>query len=80
MSEDLSPTSKILTEDTITLREAAGVLEEATGRRPHISTIFRWCTRGSGGIRLEHVRMGRDRFTSIQALTRFLEARTNCRS
>jgi hypothetical protein len=40
--------------------------------RPHPSTIFRWCMRGSKGIKLETVVVGGRRFTSLEAIERFI--------
>ena len=61
---------RILTEDVITLREAARLLP----KRPHHATLWRWANKGVGGIRLESVKQGRDLLTSKQALNRFLRA------
>lgn len=61
----------LLTEDTITLPQAA---RELPGR-PNASTLWRWHRRGVGGVRLEAVRIGGGRiYTSRQAITRFLAA------
>ena len=71
-----SAVSQILTEDVCTLREARTELFRATGRRPDKATLYRWATRGVGGVKLETIRLG-DRFlTSRQALTRFIAARS----
>ena len=43
---------------------------------PHASTLIRWSLRGLRGIRLETVLVGGRRFTSIEAIARFL-ARLN---
>ena len=40
--------------------------------RPHISTVVRWCTRGVRGLVLESVIVGGRRFTSVEALSRFV--------
>ena len=42
--------------------------------RPHVSTLIRWSARGIRGIRLETVIVGGRRFTSLEAIHRFLEA------
>jgi hypothetical protein len=44
--------------------------------KPHVSTLIRWAMRGVRGIRLETVIVGGRRFTSVQAIERFL-ARLN---
>ncbi|QDT06889.1 hypothetical protein K227x_53120 [Rubripirellula lacrimiformis] len=76
MSATVSTTSRILTEDVLTLQDARRELAKATGRRPDKSTCYRWCLKGVGGTKLEHIRLGDRILTSRQALTRFIEART----
>ena len=69
--------SKILAEDVITLSQARTQIANITGIRHDKSTLTRWIHRGVGGVKLEAVRLGgRDIFTSTQAITRFIEART----
>ena len=51
-------------------------VENATGRRPHLSTVLRWCTRGVRGIQLESWMVGGRRLTSVQAVRRFVDAQT----
>ena len=78
MKIDVSQTvSRILTEDVLSLQQARTELANITGVRPDKSTLTRWILRGVGGIKLEAIRLGgRNIFTSTQALTRFIEART----
>ena len=71
-----SATSKILTEDVLTLQEARTELFRVTGRRPDKTTLYRWCLRGVGGVKLEHIRLGDRILTSRQRLTAFIEARS----
>lgn len=52
-------------------------VEQATGQRPHLSTVLRWCTRGSLGIRLESRVLGNRRLTSEQAVLRYMEQVTS---
>lgn len=68
--------ARILTEDPITLQEARMELFRVTGRRPDKTTIYRWCLRGVGGTKLEHIRLGDRILTSHQAITRFITARS----
>ena len=69
--------SRILTEDVLSLSQARAELANLTGDRPDKATMTRWIHRGVGGIKLEAIRIGgRNIFTSTQALTRFIEART----
>jgi len=51
-------------------------VEKATGRRPHLSTVLRWASRGSEGIRLDTVLLGGRRLTSPEAVRRFAIAVT----
>jgi hypothetical protein len=46
------------------------------GRKMHLSTVHRWWTSGCGGVRLESIRIGGQRFTSLQALQRFFDRLT----
>jgi hypothetical protein len=40
--------------------------------RPHSGTIARWATRGRQGVRLETVTIGGRRYTSLEAIQRFV--------
>ena len=51
-------------------------VEQATGRRPHLSTVLRWCVRGSRGIRMESVMLGGRRMTTVAKVHRYIEATT----
>ena len=44
---------------------------------PHISTIWRWVNRGCRGVKLETLLIGGKRFTSHEALQRFVNAGTS---
>lgn len=62
-----------LSEDLISLIEASKILPG----RPHISTLFRLASpRGLRGVRLETLLVGGRRWTSRQALARFVAAST----
>ena len=71
--------SRLLTEDLLTMTEARGEIAMLTRRRPDKATLHRWLHRGVGGQKLEAVRLGRQWFTSRQAITRFITARTAAR-
>jgi hypothetical protein len=62
----------LLNEAPISLSEASRLLPG----RPHIATIHRWRLRGVRGVCLETVLVGGRRYTSRQALERFLAATT----
>jgi len=68
---------RILSEDVLTLQDARDELAPILGHKIDKTTAYRWCLRGVGGVRLEYVRIGNRMITSRQALTRFIEARTN---
>ena len=65
----------ILSEQTVTLTEACRIIPG----RPHISTVWRWHHRGCRGIRLETAVIGGRRFTSREAIVRFIERTTESR-
>ena len=44
--------------------------------RPHIATCRRWIQRGCRGVKLETVLIGGKRYTSLEALRRFIERTT----
>ena len=60
-------------EQLLSLTDAARALPAIDGRRPHISTIWRWIRRGVRGVRLEHLRLGHRVCTSREALNRFAQ-------
>jgi hypothetical protein len=51
-------------------------VEKASGRTPHAATIHRWVKRGVRGIKLETVILGGLRFTSVEAVHRFMDRTT----
>ncbi|MEM9366388.1 MAG: DUF1580 domain-containing protein [Planctomycetota bacterium] len=67
---------RILAEDVVSFSEAQSEIAAATRRRPDKSTMHRWRQRGVGGVKLEAIRLGSQWFTSRQAITRFIDART----
>lgn len=60
-------------ENIVSLTEATKILPTLNGRRPAISTLWRWCRRGLRGVQLEYIRVGRNIATSREALNRFFE-------
>lgn len=62
------------TETLIPIRDVPRRLPlRPTGRRLHISAVYRWIQRGVGGVRLEAIRIGGTTYTSIEALQRFAD-------
>ena len=61
-------------EAVISIREALRHLpRRPTGKRVHISAVYRWVSRGVRGIILESIRIGGTTYTSIEALQRFAD-------
>ena len=64
----------VLGEETLTLAEAARALPRLRkGKKVHVSTLYRWISRGLNGVRLEAGKLGRTVVTSREALQRFSE-------
>lgn len=59
-------------EQGLTLAQAAKSLPGS----PSPSTVWRWCRRGVGGVRLEYRRMGRNIVTTRAAIQRFVDELT----
>lgn len=58
-------------EKLLSLRDASRAVPKIDGRKPHMSTLWRWCRKGVRGVRLEYVRLGHRVCTSSEALSRF---------
>lgn len=54
---------------------AAWIASRTGGRRPNVSTLHRWASRGCRGVRLETVFVGHARFTSVEAVKRFFHSK-----
>ena len=63
-------------ETAITLAEVADHVPRRNGRKVHYSTVYRWVTKGTKGRRLESILVGGVRYTTVEALGRFLNAAT----
>lgn len=50
------------------------MLPRINGRKPAVSTLWRWWRKGLRGVQLEYLRMGRSIVTSREALNRFFAA------
>jgi len=68
------------TEQLLSINQAAAWLGRKTGKRTHLSTIYRWIKGGVEGVRLETVPIGAVMYTSEEALQRFFEAVAAARS
>jgi hypothetical protein len=64
----------VQSENLIHLNEVTKLVPSSRpGKRLNIATIWRWCTCGVRGVVLESVNIGNSRFTSREAVTRFVE-------
>ena len=61
-------------EEILSINDAARSLPRIDGKRPHLSTIWRWARVGVRGVKLDYVRLGRRVCTSKEALARFAQA------
>lgn len=67
-----------LSEQLLSLTEAASLLpQRRKGRKPHVSTLYRWTEAGCRGVKLESIQVGGTRCTSPQALQRFIDRLTS---
>lgn len=55
-------------------------VEQATGRRPHLSTVIRWTTKGSSGVKLDSSVLGGRRFTTVENVLSYLKAVTEIKT
>jgi len=58
-------------EQVLSLKDAAKAMPLIDGKRPHVSTIWRWCRRGLNGVQLDYSRLGCRIVTSREAIARF---------
>ncbi len=62
-------------ERAITLSEVPKYLPKRAGKKVHYSTVYRWVTKGSRGKVLDSVMVGGIRYTTIEAVHRFLSVK-----
>lgn len=66
------------TENLLSLSEAAGKLpRRRRGKKPNVSTLYRWTQTGCRGVVLESCQIGGTRCTSAEALQRFVDRLTS---
>lgn len=62
----------VTTEEILSLNEARNRLpKRRQGKRPDVSTLYRWGYRGCKGVKLETIQIGGTKCTSVEALARF---------
>lgn len=64
--------SRVLSESVLSISQARSEIAKITGRHPDKSSIIRWIR----NRKLDGVRLGRDWFTSTEALTRYIVKQT----
>jgi len=64
-------TLDVTTETLVEFQQAAG--EFPGERRPALATLHRWRQRGVRGVKLETLLVGGRRYTSKEAISRFIE-------
>jgi hypothetical protein len=63
----------------LSLLDAAEILGRFTGKKPHVSTLWRWCLKGCKGVVLESICIGGKRFVTAAAIEQFIEEVTATR-
>ena len=69
-------------EKLITLQTACNILRKRQpedASRLHVATVYRWASKGIRGQRLETEHHGSKRFTSVEAIDRFITRRERTR-
>ena len=67
----------LLSEHVVSLTKATSHLpRRRKGKRPNVSTLFRWAQHGIKGVRLETIQVGGCKCTSLEALQRFCDRLT----
>ncbi len=68
----------ITNETVLSLTDATKRLpKRRAGKRPHVSTLYRWAQSGIDGVKLEVIRVGGTLCTSLESLQRFCERCTD---
>lgn len=64
-------------EQSITLAQVPVHVPKRGGKKVHSSTVYRWATKGARGRVLESVMVGGIRYTTVEAVRRFLTANSH---
>lgn len=70
------PESKLHGEQLIAIPDVPDFLPTRRGKKLHISTVYRWVLKGARGKVLDSAMLGGIRYTSLEALERFLGTTT----
>jgi hypothetical protein len=68
----MSYAEEICRQEPMSLAAAARAFGRIRGRVPHVSTVWRWCTKGVRGVRLQSYVVGGTRVITAEAIDRFL--------
>lgn len=64
-------------EKPMSLPDAADYIGRLTGgKKPNVSTLWRWCLKGCKGVRLASICIGSKRYVTVSAIARFIEERS----
>lgn len=63
-------------ETLVAISDVPDMLPRRRGKKTHYQTVWRWAKNGSRGLVLETIRIGHIRYTSLEALERFLKTRS----
>ena len=63
---------EIYRQEPMSLAAAAKAFGRLRGRVPHVSTVWRWCTKGVRGVRLQSYVVGGTRVITAEAIDTFL--------
>ena len=69
-------TIDLMHEQGLPLKEVPLRIPKRNGKKVHYSTVYRWATKGARGRILETTLVGGIRYTTIEALARFLSEDT----
>lgn len=62
-------------EQAIPITDVSNYVPVRQGKRVHYSTIYRWMTKGVRGRKLESFMVGGMRFTTVEAISLFLNSK-----
>lgn len=69
----------LLCENAIPMNDVPKHVPKRNGKKVHYSTVYRWATKGVRGRVLETIMVGGIRYTTVEAVGRFLACRASTR-
>ena len=73
-------TDMLAAKEVIPVEDLPNILPKKRGRKLHYSTVYRWCSRGCRGVKLETFLYGGTICTTPEAITQFFERLNATRS